>query len=768
MVAVVAAVLLLPALRSAAPPQAPVVAAAAAAPVPARYVGAAACSACHAAQFDAWRTSQHARAMQPATRDTVLGDFSGVRFAAKGEVTTFDRRDDRYTARTTGPDGKVGTFDVRFTFGVEPLQQYLVELPGGRLQALGVAWDARPKALGGQRWFHLYPDRVPHAGDPLHWTGLDQTWNYQCADCHSTNLRKNYDAATGTYATTWSEINVACEACHGPASNHIAWAKREGDWQALAADKGLLQTLDERRGVTWKPVAGAATSQRSASRTTSREIDTCARCHARRGQYSDALAPGEPFLDAYRPARLDPGLYHPDGQQRDEVYDHASFLQSRMHAHGVTCADCHDPHTQKLRAPGNAVCAQCHAPAQFDATSHHHHAPGTSGAQCAACHMPTTTYMVVDPRHDHSLRIPRPDRSVSLGVPNACNGCHAAKSARWAADAVKGWYPNPLPGFQSFAEAFVAGERGAPGAATALAAIVRDLAQPPIVRATAIGRLGALSATAAPAEIRAALTDPDATVRAAAVEALGHLPPGARVEMLGPLLADSSRLVRIEAARALAGAPERDLGGRRAAFDRALAEYVAALQFNADRPEAQASLGNLYASRGDGDAAVAAYRKAIALDPTFVEASINLADLHRARGLESLAEETLRAALARNPPSAAVHHALGLSLVRQKRAVEALAELATAAKLAPAQARLAYVYAVALHDTGRRAEALAVIDAALARNAYDRDLLFAQANYARESGDAARLTRAVGRLKELAADDPQAASALAGSAESPR
>src|SRR6185436_19159201 len=233
-----------------------------------------------------------------------------------------------------------------------------------------------------------------------------------------------------------------------------------GDWQSLSATKGLAIALDERKGVSWNPPAESGTPRRSAPRTSARELDTCARCHGRAARLSDDYVHGKPPLDTHRLALLDSGLYWSDGQMREEVYNWGSFAQSRMHAQGVTCSDCHDPHSLKLRAPGNAVCAQCHQPAKFDAPSHTHHAVGTAGAACTSCHMPTTTYMVVDPRHDHSLRIPRPDLSVKLGTPNACTGCHTSRSAKWAAERVQAWYGHPPRGYQRFGEAFAAADSG--------------------------------------------------------------------------------------------------------------------------------------------------------------------------------------------------------------------------------------------------------------------------------------------------------------------
>lgn len=721
-------------------------------------VGTAACAGCHAKEYEAWRGSQHDRAMEEANERTVLGDFGGARFTHGGVTSRFFRRDGRYFVNTDGPGGKLADFEVRYTFGVHPLQQYLVELPGGRLQALGIAWDARPKAQGGQRWFHLYPDRKLRAGNPLHWTGIDQNWNYQCADCHSTNLRKNYDEATRTYETTWSEIDVGCEACHGPGARHAAWAKLDAAARRADASKGLAVALDERRGVAWAIDPATGSAARSAPRTSNRELETCARCHSRRGQFDDSWHPGSPFGDAYRLALIEPGLYYADGQMRDEVYVHGSFLQSRMHAKGVTCSDCHDPHTQKLRAPGNAVCGQCHAPARFDAPAHHRHAAGSPGAACAACHMPTTTYMVVDPRHDHSMRIPRPDRSVALGTPNACTGCHPKEGAKWAADAVARWYPQRKPGFQTWAEAFAAGDAGAPGAQAALAAVVNDPSLPAIARASAIPRLVRHPGRATLPALEKALADPDPIVRLAAASALRDADPALRARRLPKLLADPVRVVRIEAARGLAGAPESRLAADdRARFAKAIDEYLASLRYNADRPEAQTELGGYHLARGEAAAAAAAYRRALALDPTYVAASVNLADLLRGMGREREAEAALRDAIRADPTAAAPRHALGLSLVRQKRTQEALAALGEAARLAPDDARFAYVLGVAQYDAGRRADAMKTLDAALARHPYDREILVALASYERGVGNLAKAAQRAKLLASLEPDDPSLA-----------
>jgi len=220
---------------------------------PPTFVGGKVCAGCHQKEYKLWQGSHHDLAMQVANDNTVLGDFSDANFTYFGVTSTFYKRDGKFKVRTDGPEGKLKDYEIKYAFGVYPLQQYLIEFPGGRLQALSIAWDSRPKGEGGQRWFHLYPkEKITH-DDTLHWTGPNQNWNYMCAECHSTNLKKNYDLKSDTYSTTWFEINVSCEACHGPGSRHVAWAEHKSDREKLDSDpdKGLIVVLDERKGVKW-------------------------------------------------------------------------------------------------------------------------------------------------------------------------------------------------------------------------------------------------------------------------------------------------------------------------------------------------------------------------------------------------------------------------------------------------------------------------------------------------------------------------------------
>src|SRR5215470_9431032 len=566
------------------------------------FVGSEACAGCHRAEIEAWRVSQHSHAMDHATDKTVLGDFNDARFEHYGVRSRFFRKDGKFLVETDGPDGKLATFEVKYTFGIDPLQQYLIEFPDGRIQALSIAWDSRPKDQGGQRWFHLYPNEEIKHDDVLHWTKLNQNWNFMCAECHSTGVRKNYDAADDRFHTTWTEISVGCEACHGKGSRHVNWARSQRSWFGRDEDprKGLAVFLNERNGVTWQPDPKTGNPRRSVDpAVTRREVETCGLCHARRGEFSEDWVPGQPLSDTHAVSLLARGLYHADGQMLDEVYNYGSFKQSKMFAAGVTCSDCHEPHAAKLRAPGDGVCLQCHASDKYEVASHNRHGGVTPAVTCASCHMPVSTYMVVDKRHDHSLRIPRPDLSAKLGTPNACNNCHADKSAQWAADAVERWHGPVRKGLQNYAEAFQASRADRTDAAALLAAVAASPTTPAIARATALSEL---QSRASPANIdlaRKGLADPDPMVRIAALDMLDGLPGDRIWPVVSPLLSDPSRGVRIRAVSLLAAVPTASQpASDRAAFERAAAEFIAAQRFNADRPEARSTLGNFYARRG--------------------------------------------------------------------------------------------------------------------------------------------------------------------------
>jgi predicted CXXCH cytochrome family protein len=445
----------------------------------------------------------------------------------------------------------------------------------------------------------------------------------------------------------------------------------------------------------------------------------------------------------------------------DEVYNYGSFKQSRMFAAGVTCGDCHEPHEAKLRAPGDGVCLQCHAADKYAAVTHHRHADTAPALACASCHMPARTYMVVDRRHDHSFRVPRPDVSVNLGTPNACNDCHADKSAQWAAAAIEGWHGPNRKGFQTYAEAFQSAWTGHADAAALLGVVAGNRSVPDFARASALSELAPYTSPESINLARSNLSDSDPMVRIGALDMLENLPASQIWPLVSPLLSDDNRGVRIRAVALLAAVPTTSQpAADRERFEHAAAEFVAAQRFNADRPEARATLGNFYARRGNTTEAETEYRAALRLSPQFAPAAINLADLYRNLSRDGEGEAVLRAALDTSPQDAGLHHALGLALTRQKRPDEALAQLRRAAELDPDRARYAYVYAVALHSSGRREEAMTVLKASLARHPGDRDTLLALISFSRDAGDLRTALEHAERLARFTPGDPNLAALI--------
>lgn len=725
----------------------------------ATYVGSAKCRTCHEAEFKDWKGSHHERAMMAATDSTVLGDFNDASFESHGVTTRFFRRDGKFMVNTDGPDGKLHDYPVAYTFGVDPLQQYLIPFPGGRYQCLDIAWDTRPRADGGQRWFHLHPDEAIRSNDELHWTQPGLNWNYMCAECHSTHLEKNYSDSTRTYATTWSEISVGCEACHGAGSAHVEWAEasQKGKAPRRFQAMGLQVRLGDLSGGSWAPAPGKSTATHTPAWRADAQIETCARCHSRRTTVSDTYVNGKPFMDTHLPVLLDEGIYYPDGQILEEDYEYQSFKQSKMYEQGVACSNCHNPHSGKLRAAGDAVCAQCHSPAVFATPAHHFHKPGSAGASCVACHMPQHTYMVVHRRHDHSMRVPRPDLSEQLGAPNACTACHTDRSAAWAADSARAWWPD-LATRTQFGTVIENGRVGGPEAATELLSLVANHDAPAITRATAVSLLASYPSIRMQDAIHAAAADPDPLIRLGAARAANGIPVGHRYDAVGALVQDSILTVRGTAARSLVAEMPSSAPDVRRKIAKALQDYIAMQETNADRAFAHLNLGLMYAGLNQPVKAESEYRTAIDMEPRFVPAYVNLADLYRTLGRDAEGKTVLEKAIEVYPDAAELHRALGLLYVRQHDTREGLAELKRAHELRPDDTGLTYYYGVALYDSGKQMEALTLLKRALDKTPYDRRVLQALATYYYRRGDLDTALVFAKRLKAVAPDDDNVAA----------
>ena len=672
----------------------------------AQFVGSEACKSCHKAAYDNWKGSHHDLAMDVASDESVLGDFNGATFTHFGAESRFYRKDNRFFVHTTGPEGIMGDFEITHTFGVYPLQQYLVPFSGGRKQCLPIAWDARQN-----RWFHLYPDQPLDPEDWLYWTNAGQNWNGMCAECHSTNLKKNYDPEANTYDTTWSQIDVGCEACHGPGSAHVRWAELPEMGRPQVDNYDLVV--------------------RTANMTPSEQIELCAPCHSRRMSLGDNTHDIEAFMDYGIPQLLSPGMYFADGQILDEVYVYGSFMQSKMYDRDVRCADCHDVHSIKRIKEGNDLCLQCHRADIYDTKSHHFHKkegePGEpirdangqvlfevgSGAQCEQCHMPGRNYMGIDYRPDHSFRIPRPDLTVEMSVPNACDRCHVDKPTQWSVDAVAKWYGQRYrPHYGSILHA---GRQRTPEAKTDLIKLADDRLYPVIVRATALGLLRSYQGADVDEAHRKALIDEAPLMRQTAVSMLDAQPPPQLLPALVPMLYDPVQAVRIEAARALAAVPDKPFDQRqRDRYETVLAAYEQAMRYTADFAPSRHNLGNLYDALGETERAIASYQAAIVIDNLFFPAKVNLAMIYNRQGNNDQAERLLREVVKHHPEMYDVHYSLGLLLAERQKYQEATRFLSTAARGLPGRARVSYNLGVLLDFLQKDVEAEAALGKALA------------------------------------------------------
>lgn len=661
------------------------------------YVGSGTCAGCHEAEATAWARSDHAWALKVPTPESVLGNFNDQSITNKGVTTHFTSKDGKYFVETDGASGKPETFEVRYTVGHRPLQQYLVETGKGRLQVLDLAWD-----VGKQQWFHLYPDQDAPPTDGLHWTRSYKNWQARCATCHQTGFDKGYDFATRTYKSHWAELTVGCEACHGPGAAHTTWAKTQSGPDPYASF----------------PLGPGNQAH---------ELDACGPCHSRREAFSQLQPPANaPFHENYGLALLTPDLYFADGQQKDEVFILSSFLQSKMKAKGVTCSNCHEPHGGGLVADGNAVCTQCHSAggntafpslrkAEYDTPAHHHHTSGTDGAKCVSCHMPERNYMRIDPRRDHFFRRPDPLQSQAAGAPDACTGCHADKTAAWAAEQIAGWKPAGDRSWQDRSAfiAFTTGDRSDKTLAD-LTAYVRDTGHTAIARATALATLGGASSLTAE-DAAALLKDDDLLVRAAATGALRNIAVQERIALLRPLLADTSRSVRQHAAVEIAGAgvaalpaPDDD------AYRKGLDDFMSARLANADTPESHVAIGGLALSRRQWDTAQQAFTTATEMDPQMTSAWLVLAQLAEARGNAEGAKAALTSGLAAAPGNVDILLTLGDMEARQQKLDDALGWYRRAQAADPKRPDVWVASAIGFALKGDRVAAVAAADKARA------------------------------------------------------
>ncbi len=677
------------------------------------YAGEITCKKCHPQEYADWKGSHHDLAMMKVDTSSVLADFNHTSFTNQdGMKTGFYRKENEYWVNTQGPDGKYYDYQVVFTFGITPLQQYIVKFPDGKFQCLSTAWDTIEK-----KWFDLYSTFHVLPDEWLHQTRGAMNWNTMCADCHSTNVRKNYFEKADSFNTQFSIINVSCEACHGPGKLHAEKAEKEGYFSDLASE-GLYLT---------------------AKNTPHEQVDQCARCHSRREQLTLAYNHQGSFLDHYYPRLLDEGAYHGDGQILDEVYVYGSFVQSKMYHNDVRCSDCHNPHNLKLKLVGNALCLQCHEPAKYDVKLHTFHRNESEGSQCINCHMTGKLYMVNDYRRDHSFRIPRPDLSIKFGSPNACNQCHTDKSNEWTYDAYKKWY-GPVDSIY-YTDILSIARSGDPAILDYLIGLCKSSQYPAIVRATGLHYLSRYTQPEAVSAIETRMDDSDPLVRAAAADALNEftLSPSAKAKLLA-LLNDEKKAVRIKAFKAVAALPSAEIPvSQQKTFERARKEYLTSLQAKADFSGGQTEKAIYYQRIGQNNEAIKAYLKALDIDNRNNPARNNLANLYYEQGNFIKAEEAFRKIVEQEPEHGQSYYSLGLLLSEKGEYEKAIPEFKNAIRYMPEYSRLYYNLGLIYQNLQRFDEAENTFLRGLSVNPKDEGLLYALVYfYANVKGNAVR------------------------------
>lgn len=661
------------------------------------YIGSAECQKCHPKEFEDWKLSDHFKAMELPNDSSVLGDFN-TSYKADGVHNQFFEKDGKFFINTQGADGKNFDGEVKYTFGYFPLQQYLIAQPGGKLQATRVSWDSK-----NNKWFHQYPNQKIATNDWLHWTGNGQNWNTMCASCHSTNLQKKYDFVKDEYHTSFSEINVACETCHGAGSAHKEFVLSDG---FAKGDKIMYAGLSE------------VTSKNNAL-----QIKNCAPCHARKTDLAADQIQSNELLDNMIPEIISNENYYADGQINNEDYEYGSFAQSKMYHNNVTCSNCHNPHSGKLLMAGNAMCISCHDP-KYDSPSHHFHTANTESAQCINCHMPEKTYMGNDTRRDHSFRIPRPDQSVVYNTPNTCNSCHTKQSAKWAIAAIQKWY-GPKRKYH-FSDDLLPGSLVNNKSEYHLIKLIGDTSQPEIARATAVYYLGNISSQQAAGCLIKSLNDPKAMVRYQALRSLEKIPPQLWQQAAQKCLTDKVKAVRIAAADLYHQLPAAALSESfKSAYSAADKENKSFLEYQRDFAVGNVMAADYQLQAGDFNVAIQLYSRALEKDNQINYARLNLSAAYNSMGKNNEALQVLQFAEKIDQSNDRVYYNMGLLFYEMGEPKKALNSFEKAVKLNSSNPDLYYNYALLLQQNGELKQTELVLKKGYALNAKSAKINYA-------------------------------------------
>jgi len=610
------------------------------------YVGSETCASCHSSEYKEWQDSHHYHAMELPSPKSVKGDFSGVSFVGEGDSSYFYQLGNEYWVNYTAINAQTDSFKIAYTFGWIPLQQYLVKTRKGRVQTLRASWNTEKK-----QWFHQYKGDTINLGEYMHWQGQSMTWNTMCADCHSTNVQKNYMPKADSFHTTYSEITVGCEGCHGPASNHVVAAQQ---------GKNVSNTL-----------------RLTASLSNVDQVNQCGSCHMRRTVLGDSHMLGD-FWNEYLPHTINNNFYHADGQILEEDYVWGSFVQSKMYHEGVRCTDCHNPHTNALKFEGNKLCLQCHEP-RYNTLEHHKHELDTESAQCINCHMTGKHYMGNDFRRDHSFRIPRPDLSVNSDIPNACNGCHTNQSTSWAENKLTGWYGEPRT---NYADVLTKHTNGELGSNNELLELVQTDTAPVIARATALEYALQYPSNNLVQIIEQQIHNPEMLIRIQALEALNNAPKELRIKHGLTAMKDSLQPIRNVAAMITADLRQNEVPASEwARWQTVQKEYLNYLNHQADFREGRMALAQYAVRQQRWNSAIVHYKQALRFDKSYTPAYAGWATALAQSNQLVASLELLKMASKTYPQDVRLHYLTGITAYELKQIKDAITHLEQAVAL---------------------------------------------------------------------------------------
>ena len=635
-------------------------------------IGPESCVECHADEVADWESSHHAKANRPISIKFDRAAFTPTRRIKESGVTyEMAETDGKFELRVIHDDDSITTYDLVGVIGETPLRQYLAQLPGDKFQTISATYDVKE-----DRWYDVYEgqDRLP--GEWGHWANQGMNWNANCAYCHTTEFKKNFDFESNSYDSTWTQQGLACAECHTGLEKHVVAAKN-GDYSAGLSKLSTIQTEHN-----------------------------CASCHSRRDQLTaDTFLPGDDYHDHFSLSLPDqPNLYHHDGQILDEDFVYGSFQMSRMAHAGVSCKDCHNPHTLKTILPieNNLLCMRCHSGGVENAPviepiAHSFHSEGSTGNMCVNCHMSKTTYMQLDPRGDHAFLSPDPLLTKELGIPNACNKCHTEESVDWAVEWSEQWYGEKMVNHRQRKRARIiaAAHSFDPSALPKLLELLKD-EDLPGWRAAYTGLLGNYLPNQSVANVlKALLIDANPMVRSRAASTLGS---AGQADAAIETLTDSSRSVRIAAARGIAASQSIPDPIAKKDWE----EYNA---FNTDRPQTLLMLANK-ANSEDRSADTQKYvERAILMDQLNPEMYHQSAILLSGAGLNQASKKTLYLGWELAPKNPSFPFSLGLLAAEQQDIESAVGFLEETVAIEPSFSRAWYNLSLAYGQLNRPEDA---------------------------------------------------------------